>query len=380
MKKILVLNAGSSSLKFSLFNKKNLQEFFAGNIERIGLKDSLISYRKGKIKKVLTIHENIPNHQKALEAAIGFLEWSNFNIADIDLVGHRVVHGGGDFLSSVVLNRKVIRQISKNNDLAPIHNLINLAVIKASMKLLPKVKNVASFDTEWYSDMEPVHYLYSLPWKYYTKYKIRKYGFHGLSHEYIAFKAAKKLKRPLNKLNLITCHLGSGASITAVRQGRAIENSMGFTPLSGLLMSSRVGNIDANVPLHMIKKLKISPGRVYEILNYESGWLALAGVKDFRQVMVDSGYPIKGFKSRKEKIDRDKSKLVLNKFLNEVRFYIGGYVGLLGRVDALVFTGGIGERNAHFRKLVVKGLNLKVKVLEIPTNEELMIAKKIKNK
>jgi len=375
---ILVLNAGSSSLKFALFAKVSLKRLLAGNVERIGLSQSFISL-PGNKKGQVALTRPVANHQRALEVVLGYLAWRGYDLSKINEVGHRVVHGGEEFIKPILVDKKVIKRIANYNKLAPLHNPINISVIQASLRLLPKSKSVACFDTEWYKDMPPAYYLYSLPLEYYQKYRIRQYGFHGLSHEYVAEVAAQRLNQPLNKINLITCHLGSGSSITAVKQGSAIETSMGMTPLAGLSMSSRSGDLDANIPLYMIRELKISPRRVQEILNFESGWQGLAGTSDFRQIMVDAGYRIPGFKYRSDKLVRKLSYLVLNKFVNEVKFYIGGYRALLGKVNAVVFTGAIGERNKDFRQLVIKGLDLKgIKVMIIDTNEELMIARKIK--
>lgn len=377
-KNILVLNAGSSSLKFALFDKASLKKLLAGNVERVGLSKSFITLSGNKRSQV-ALSKEVADHQRALEVVLGYLAWRGYDLAKIHEVGHRVVHGGEEFIKPTLVDKKVIKKIANYNKLAPLHNPINISVIQASLKLLPKLKNVACFDTEWYKDMPPVYYLYSLPLEYYQKYRIRQYGFHGLSHQYVAAMAAKKLNQSLNKINLITCHLGSGSSITAVKNGKAIETSMGMTPLAGLTMGSRSGDLDANIPLYMISELKMSPRRVHEVLNFESGWKGLTGTTDFRQIMVDAGYKIPGFKSRSDKLKKKLSHLVLQKYVNEVKFYIGGYKALLEKVDGVVFTGAIGERNKDFRQLVTKGLDLKsIKVMAINTDEELMIAQKIK--
>lgn len=376
---ILVLNAGSSSLKFALFDRVSLKKLLAGNIERVGLPDSFVTLA-GQKKNQLKLVRPVGNHQRALEVALGYLAWRGYDLIKIGKVGHRVVHGGEEFIKPTKVNKRILKRISAYNSLAPLHNPINISVIRASLKLLPTVTNVACFDTQWYKDMPPAYFLYSLPIEYYQKYRIRQYGFHGLSHEYVAYVAAKKLKKPLSKINLITCHLGSGSSITAVKNGQAIETSMGMTPLSGLSMSSRSGDLDANIPLYMIGELKMSPRRVHEVLNFESGWQGLTGLSDFRQIMVEAGYKIPGFNSRGSKLIRKLSFLVLKRYVNEVKFYIGGYKALLGKTDAIIFTGAIGERNKDFRQLVLKGMDLKdIKVMTINTDEELMIAQNIKN-
>lgn len=377
---ILVFNAGSSSLKFALFDKQVKKKFVSGNIERIGLDKNIISYTIGEKKYQEFLKNKINNHTEAVKLIKLFLIWQGYNLSAIEKIGHRVVHGGGKFWQPVKLQANVIKQLAKYNQLAPLHNPVNLEVIKASQKLFSHISQYVCFDTEWYQQMPPENYLYSLPESLYKKHGIRQFGFHGLSHEYVAKAVAKKLKKPLAKLNLITCHLGSGGSITAVKNGQAIETSMGFTPLSGLSMSSRAGDVDANIPLYLIRELKMSPDKVFNILNKESGWQALCGAADFRQIMVDSGYKIAGFLPRKNKQQRAKSKMVLSRYVNEVRFYIAGYLALLeNQVAALVFTGAIGGANANFRSLVLKKLLIKkIPVFNFITDEETVIAEKIK--
>ncbi len=377
---ILVFNAGSSSLKFALFDDQVKQKFLAGNIERIGLEKNIISFTIGKRKYQEFLKTKIKNHTEAAKLVKLFLIWQGYNLLAIKKIGHRVVHGGGKFWQPVKLQANIIKQLAQYNQLAPLHNPVNLEVIRACQKLFSHTNQYACFDTEWYQQMPIENYLYSLPESLYKKHCIRQFGFHGLSHEYVAKLAAKNLNKPLRKLNIITCHLGSGGSITAVKNGRAIETSMGFTPLSGLSMSSRAGDVDANIPLYLIRELKMTPDKVFNILNIESGWQALCGVSDFRQIMVDSGYKIAGFLPRKNNKQRAKSKMVLYRYVNEVRFYIAGYIPLLeNKVDALVFTGAIGGANADFRSLVLKKLlPKKIKVYNFITDEETVIAKKIK--
>ncbi len=377
---ILIFNAGSSSLKFALFDDQVKKKYVAGNIERIGLAKPIISFKIGNKNTKENLSQTIPNHQQALQIAKAFLLWQGYNLSAIKKIGHRVVHGGGKFWQPVKLSSKISKQLAQFNQLAPLHNPVNLAVIKGCQKLFPQIVQYACFDTEWYQQMPEANYLYSLPESMYKKYGIRQYGFHGLSHEYVAKLAAKILSKPVKQLNLITCHLGAGGSITAVKNGRAIETSMGFTPLAGLSMSSRAGDVDANIPLYLIRQFKFSPDKVFTILNKESGWQALCGSADFRQIMVDSGYKIFGFSPRANKSARRKAKLVLTRYVNEVRFYIAGLSTLLdNKIDALVFTGAIGGGNADFRRLVLKNLfSRPVKVLSFITDEEEVIAEKIK--
>jgi acetate kinase len=375
---ILVLNAGSSSLKFALYDLLAKQEFISGNIERIGLTNSFVSFTVKHKSYQEKISRKINNHQEALQLIFSFLVWRGYNLHTITKIGHRVVHGGGQFWQPVKLNRKIYNQLKRFEQLAPLHNPVSLQTIQACTKFFPKVNQYACFDTEWYKNMPPENFLYSLPKIFYNKYHIRQYGFHGLSHEQAALFAATSLHKTLNKLNIITCHLGAGSSITAVKQGRAIETSMGFTPLAGLSMSSRSGDVDANIPLYMIMKLKITPAKVFQILNTESGWLALAGVTDFRQIMVDTGFKIKGFIPRKKIIERNSSQLVFERFIQEISFYIAGYSSLLGTVEAVVFTGAIGM-NKDFRSQIISRLSLKnTKFLFCEANEQKAITDKIK--
>lgn len=376
---IFILNAGSSSLKFSLFADRAQQEFITGNIERIGQTHSFISFAlQGK-----SYHENlskkIKNHAQALQVLFSFLIYRGYNLSAITKIGHRVVHGGDKFWQPVKINSKVIGRLKSFSQLAPLHNPVSIHTIELCKNFFPHAVQYACFDTEWYRSMTPEHFLYSLPKKYYTKHHIRQYGFHGLSHEQAAQYAARILKKSLAKINIITCHLGAGSSITAVKNGRAIETSMGFTPLSGLTMSSRVGDLDANIPLYMCRELKMSVAEVFTVLNSQSGWLALSGITDFRQIMVDCGYTIKGFAPRKKTFARHASRLVLTRFINEVSFYIAGYTSLLPRVDAVVFTGAIGN-NPEVRKLIRAQLSLKNAVyLHCVTDEQQAIVHKIKN-
>ena len=376
---ILILNAGSSSLKFSLFDDRAQQQFITGNIERIGQANSFISFAlQGKSYQV-NLSKKIKNHTQALQILFSFLIYRGYNLSAITKIGHRVVHGGDKFWQPVKINSKVIGKLKSFSQLAPLHNPVSIHTIELCKKFFSHVVQYACFDTEWYRFMTPEHFLYALPKKYYTKHHIRQYGFHGLSHEQAAQYASRILKKPLTKINIITCHLGAGSSITVVKNGRAIETSMGFTPLSGLSMSSRVGDLDANIPLYMSEQLHLPVAKVFEILNTKSGWLALSGVTDFRQIMVDCGYKINGFVPRKKIAARSASRLVLTRFINEVSFYIAGYTSLLSKVDAVVFTGAIGN-NPEVRKLIRAQLSLKsAKYLYCVTDEQQAIVHKIKN-
>ncbi len=370
-KYILVINAGSSTLKFEVFNYDNLKSVREGIVERIGLINSFI-----KIGEKKEINE-VENHEEAFKLVISKIEDLK---DDIGLVGHRVVHGGEDFTEPVKMTRKILRKLKKYNKLAPLHNPVNLSCIKASDKYIKSAPDVAVFDTGFYRTLPEQAYIYAIPLKYYQRHKIRRYGFHGISHQYVAEQAAKKLKKTLSQLNLITCHLGSGCSITAIKKGKAVDTSMGFTPLEGLVMSTRSGSIDPAIPLYLIRKLKMSEDDVNGLLNKRSGLFGLSGSMDMREVLVKAGYKVPGFgfKGRIRKRQREIARLTLEIFVYNIKKYIGAYGAVLGQVDALIFTAGIGERSAIVRRLILRDLP-KMKNLVIPTNEELMIAKLAKN-
>ncbi len=351
---ILVLNSGSTSLKYKLFDFE-LKELQSGFIEDIG---------KGNVK----------NHTEALREAISKIG----NVEKIKYVGHRVVHGGGKYSEPVFVNPEILAEIEKFNHLAPLHNPANLEGIKASMEIIGDVQNVAVFDTAFYKDLPEYAYLYAIPREFYEKYGIRRYGFHGISHNFVMLEAAKKLKKSARKLNLISCHLGGGASVTAIKNGKAVDTSMGFTPMEGLPMASRSGDLDPGIILELIKNVDIKindytgKGRAYDVdhlLNRESGLKGLSGAK------TDSIYDIA---SLAEKGDKKMMK-VLELYAYRIKKYIGSYKAVLGKVDAVVFTGTVGHRNSMIRKMITSGFaDLKnVKKLAIETDEELMIAMEI---
>jgi acetate kinase len=379
MKYILVINSGSATLKFKVFDFVNLKEIMSGIVERIGLPGSFV---ESKIKNQKLKHGCVAhNHEEALKVALGEIENYKLKIENFSLVGHRVVHGGEEFTKPTLVTKETLKKLAKYDKLSPLHNPANLMGIRACQKLLPRAKNIAVFDTGFYRTLPDYVYTYAIPIDFYKKHAIRRYGFHGISHEYVAYEAARILKKPLAKLNLITCHLGSGASVTAIRGGRAVDTSMGFTPLEGLAMSTRSGDLDPAIPLYLIRELKITPQEVDNILNKKSGLLGLSGLADMREVLVAAGYRVAGFKGKKVGAEKKKlAKLALQIFVYRVKKYIGAYEAILGKVDAVVFTAGIGERNKTVRDLIVKDIKIfgPPKILAIPTNEELMIAKKIK--
>ncbi|WKZ29413.1 MAG: acetate/propionate family kinase [Patescibacteria group bacterium] len=337
---LLVINCGSSSLKYKLFDAK-LKPVASGLNERVN-----------------------GDYAAALSAAFSDLKKQGFDVRDVRAVGHRVVHGGAAFVAPTKIDARVIAKLKELYALAPLHNPPNVLGIEASMKLLPGVPNVAVFDTALYRDLPDYAYMYALPYDLYEKHGIRKYGFHGISHGYVASEAAKKLKKPLSKLKLVTCHLGSGASVTAMKNGKAVDTSMGFTPLEGLTMSTRCGDIDPEIPLWLIRTLKMTPEQVDDLLNKKSGWLGLTGMSDLRDVIAKA-----------EKGEK-RSKLALEMFAYDVVRYIGQFMTVMGGCDAVVFTAGVGERSEKIRSMITRWLKpFKLKALVVPTDEERMIAR-----
>ena len=337
---ILVLNSGSSSIKYKLFDISGKAEKLLdkGLVERIGKK--------------------VSGHGAAIDIILNKID------AKIEAVGHRVVHGGDRFKESTLIDKEVIKAIEHFSELAPLHNPPGLLTIDESMAVLSGIPHVAVFDTAFYQTMPEAAYLYAIPYRFYEKYRVRKYGFHGTSHRYIAGQAANVLKRPLEKLRMITCHLGNGCSITAVERGRAIETSMGFTPLEGLVMGTRSGDIDPAVVPYIMEKENIDADRTIELLNKESGLLGISGISnDMREIM-------------KKGRGNNRARLALDIFIHRIKKYIGAYTGIMGGVDAVVFTGGIGENHPDLMKEICNGVVAKtVRMLSLPTDEELMIAR-----
>ncbi|MFA5128491.1 MAG: acetate kinase [Patescibacteria group bacterium] len=378
MKYILVINSGSATLKFALFEKETLKKIASGIVERINLPGSFLECKIGR--QELKINRQASNHEAAFKLVLEKIS-SQYSKENILIVGHRVVHGGEEFTKPTVITPTVLKNLAKYDKLSPLHNPANLMGIRACLKLLPRAKNVAVFDTAFYKTLPDYAYTYALPIDFYKKHAIRRYGFHGISHEFVAHEAARIFKKPLAKLNLITCHLGSGASITAIRNGRAVDTSMGFTPLEGLVMSTRSGDLDPAILLYLIRELKLSPQEVDNILNKKSGLLGLSGMADMRDVLTAAGYKVAGFKGKKVDAKKRKlAKLALQVFVYRVQKYIAAYAGILGKIDAIIFTAGIGERNKTVRDLIMKNLKIsgQPKILAIPTNEELMIVRKLK--
>lgn len=359
--KIAVINSGSSSIKFQLFDMTKEQVLASAMVEKIG-EFSSITTLKFRDKKIV-ITSVIENHHDGLESIINLLSENEIlqNFASLDAIGHRVVHGGEEFNKSTLIDEHVISKIKELIPLAPLHNPANLEGITISRKKAPFVNQVAVFDTAFHSTMAPEAFLYALDYEMYEKHKIRRYGFHGTSHSYVLKQAAKELKKDVNSLNIITLHLGNGASACAIENGKSIDTSMGFTPLEGLVMGTRSGDVDPAVVIHMQRELGMSVDEVDNFLNKKSGLLGLCGDNDVRSIIEN---------------DSEKSKIALSVMIRRIKKYIGSYMALLGRVDAIVFTGGVGENSSYIRDRVMdNSLARGVKVLVIKTDEELEIAR-----
>lgn len=389
--KVLVINCGSSSLKYQLIQTKTSTVLAKGLIERIGLGEVEYSFTHGdKPKTKLSIQAK--NHTEALKEVLSLLISKEYGILhsldEIEAIGHRVVHGGESFYHSALITDEVITAIEANCELAPLHNPPNLQGILACKEILPTKKQVAVFDTAFHQTMPQKSYMYALPYEYYEKYKIRRYGFHGTSHRYVAMKAAEFLGKSLEEVNLITCHLGNGSSITAIAKGKSVDTSMGFTPLEGVVMGTRSGSIDPATLLYIMEKESLNTKQMSDILNKKSGILGLSGIShDMREINEEAN---KG---------NYRAKLTIEVLTHSIRRYIGAYMVELGRVDAIVFTAGIGENDWVVREMCMENMenwgfildkeknritrgtltdisipSSQSKILVVPTNEELMIA------
>lgn len=388
--KILVLNCGSSSLKYQVIDMDTRNPIAKGLVERIGLEGSVLTHVTGSGKKEV-IKTEIKNHTKAIELVLKQLvvpeSGALKDLSEIYAVGHRVVHGGEKFAKSVIIDPEVMKALDDCIELAPLHNPPNIAGIQACQKMMPGIPQVAVFDTAFHQTMSPTSYIYGLPYEYYEKYGIRKYGFHGTSHKYVSQRAAVLLKKPVEELKLISCHLGNGASIAAIRGGKSIDTSMGFTPLDGLLMGTRSGALDPAVVTYIMGKEKFNLDQMNDFLNTKCGALGVSGISsDFRDIEVAA------------KNGNKRAQLALDIFVHDVKQYIGAYAAEMGGVDALIFTAGVGENSMSMRASICEnlsyvGINLdleknevrgeevdvsktdsRCRVLVIPTNEELMIA------
>ena len=389
---VLVINAGSSSLKYQLLNPASGELLAKGLCERIGI-DGRFTYKpqlpgKEAIKEASV---SMPTHSEAIQTVLNALVDEKNGVIgsmkEIDAVGHRVVHGGEKFAKSVVITDEVMQAIEECNPLAPLHNPANIIGIKACQELMPGVPMVAVFDTAFHQTMPPVAYTYALPYEYYEKDKVRRYGFHGTSHKYVSQRAADMLGKPAEQLKLISCHLGNGSSVTAIDGGKSVDTSMGFTPLAGLPMGTRSGDIDAGILEYLMNKYGMDITEMLTVLNKKSGVQGVSGVSsDFRDLE-------EAFEKGNER-----AGLAVDMFNYGVKKLIGAYAAAMGGVDAIIFTAGVGENSASQRMAIASGLEFmgvkmdedankvrgeervisapdsKVTVLLIPTNEELMIA------
>jgi acetate kinase len=387
---VLVINCGSSSVKYQLFDMTKESVLAKGLLEKIGEGDSVLHHERNARKN--TIRAVIRNHDEALALILKTLVDPQLgvitDISRIDAVGHRVVHGGEDFVESTLITDEVIEAIEKFSELAPLHNPPNLAGIRAARAVLGDVPHAAVFDTAFHQTMPAYAYTYALPYDLYEQFRLRRYGFHGTSHRYVTMKAAEMLAKPLDATNAITCHLGNGCSITAVRNGKSVDTSMGFTPLEGVVMGTRCGDIDPAITFYLADRQGSTLDQINDLFNKKSGLAGLSGVSnDMRKVEEAAGR------------GNPRAKLALEVYAYRIRKYIGAYKAALGRVDAVVFTGGVGENAVFMREMIMTGLDelgMKLdaaknagvhgkaddvaapdsptRILVIPTDEEKMIA------
>ncbi len=387
---ILVINAGSSSLKYQFIDIETEKVLAKGLCERIGIEGSKLT-QKAPGKDEFVRQENMKDHSDAIKMVIDALTGKDHGVisdmSQIDAVGHRVVHGGEIFSKSVVIDDKVMDAIRECIPLAPLHNPANIIGIEACQKAMPGTPQVAVFDTAFHQQMPAEAYMYALPYEMYTKYKIRRYGFHGTSHKYVSQRAADILGKPLSELKLITMHLGNGSSVSAVMNGHSVDTSMGFTPLAGVAMGTRCGDIDPAIVTYLMDKGGYDAKQVDALMNKESGVFGISGISsDFRDLESAMN-------------TNERAKLALDMFAYDVKKLVGAYAAIMGGVDALVFTAGVGENTRIMREQITEGLEFmgvkidkeanecrgiekditapgaSVKTLVIPTNEELMIAK-----
>ena len=388
--KILVVNCGSSSIKYQLINMENEEVMAKGYLEKIGLPDSFLTHRVNGEK--YKIEKEIKNHEEGIKLVLDQLLDENYGVikdlSEIDAVGHRVVHGGEKFSDSVLITDEVIDTIKECIPLAPLHNPAGITGIEACKKVLPNVPMVGVFDTAFLQTIPEEAYIYSIPYEYYEKYRIRKYGFHGTSHKFVSRRVAELIEKPIEDLKMVTCHLGQGGSLCAVKGGKSVDTSMGLTPLAGIPMGTRSGDIDPSIVTFLMKQEGLTPDEMDNILNKKSGKLGVSGVsfddRDIEAAMKEGN---------------KRAKLAIDTFVYQVIGYIGRYAAQMNGIDVITFAGGVGENGPEVRRDICKSLEFlgvkideeknnvrgkeceistpdsKVKVYIIPTNEELMIAR-----
>ena len=389
--KVLVLNSGSSSLKYQVIDMETDKTLVKGNFERIGQAKSFVTHKVNGVKH--KFEREARNHEEAIEFVLDRLTNEHYGVLksldELAGIGHRVVHGGEKFSKPVIITDEVIEEIRNVSDLAPLHNPAAVLGMEACRKVVPNMKMVAVFDTAFHQTLPKERYIYPIPYEYYEKYGIRKYGFHGTSHKYVAERVAMLLKKDVRELKIVNCHLGQGASVCAIEKGKSVETSMGLTPLGGIVMGTRSGDLDPSVVTYMMNKLSLTPKDAENILNKESGAYGISMVSmDFRDIELDAN------------AGGRHAKLALKIFHNTVASYISKCIVAMGGIDVLTFTAGVGEKGQDSREAICEGLkffgvkldkekNQKVKGIEakissedskvevyvIPTNEELMIAK-----
>jgi acetate kinase len=392
--KILVVNCGSSSIKYQLFNMIDESVLAKGLVERIGLEGALLTHQPAGKEKVV-LKAEIKNHSIGIKMVLDALTDKEHGVLksmnEINAIGHRVVHGAEKFADSVLITPQVMDALEECIDLAPLHNPPNILGINACSELMPTIPQVGVFDTAFHQTMPKHAFLYGLPYEAYEKYGVRRYGFHGTSHRYVSQRVGELMKEHMTNLRIITCHLGNGASIAAVKHGKSVDTSMGFTPLEGLVMGTRCGEIDPAILTYLMKKEGLTPDQVDNYLNKKSGVLGLSGISsDFRDIEEAAN------------TGNERAQLALDVFAYKVRKYIGGYVAAMGGVDAIAFTAGLGENSISMRDKICQGLEYlgtridpvknnvrgkaaeisvdgaKVKIYVVPTNEELVIARDTK--
>jgi len=390
--KVLVLNCGSSSLKYQLIDMSNEAVLCVGLVERIGIDGSILKQEKDGVEGKYIVEQPMKNHEDAIKLVLDAVLDPTYGgvkeMNEIEAVGHRVVHGGEKFASSVVITEEVENAIKECIDLAPLHNPANIMGIDACKAILPGVPMVAVFDTAFHQTMPKKSYLYGLPHELYTKYGVRRYGFHGTSHKYVSQRAAAMLGKNIEDVKIITCHLGNGASIAAIDGGKCVDTSMGFTPLEGLIMGTRCGDIDPAIIPFLMRKENLNADGIDNIMNKQSGVYGMTGISsDFRDIEDAAA------------AGEEKAQVALDAYAQRVKKYIGSYAAEMNGVDAVVFTAGVGENGIDMREAIASNMeflgmeldkeankvrgkervisteNSRVKILLIPTNEELVIAR-----